>query len=97
MMNAKNIMSIIAKILLILAAALAILFVTCIAIFFLGMIIFVLLGEERYFAGYVALNGYFPIINMMFLLDYVGIFLGSLALPSAVVGAILAVVSKSKA
>ena len=90
-------MSTIAKIMFILAAALAIMFLACIAIFFLGWVIFILLGEERYFARYVVLNGYYPIVNLMFLLDYIGLFLGSWALPSAVVGAILAVISQNKA
>ena len=74
------------KILIIVGIVLTALMLLGIAIFFFGAVIFEILGESRYFAGYVALDGYFGIVNFMFLLDYLTMAIGSVGVPVLVAG-----------
>ena len=79
----------------ILGICLCILLAVAVGIFILGMLAFIALGEQRYFAGYVALKGYFPIVNLMFLLDYISMGVGSLGIPTLIVGLILKGIGKN--
>ena len=82
------------KVLTILGICLCILLAISLLTFGFGLFAFVALGEERYFAQYVTLNGYFPIVNFMFLLDYLCMGIGFLGIPTLVTGLILKNVAK---
>ena len=79
----------IGKILIILGIALCALVVLGLLIFGVGFVLFAVLDELEYFAGYVALCGYFPVVNIMFLLDYLLMGVGALGIPTLIVGVIL--------
>lgn len=79
----------IGKILTILGIFLCALMVLGLLIFVVGLVLFAMLDELEYFAGYVALCGYFPVVNIMFLLDYLLMGVGALGIPVLIVGIIL--------
>ena len=72
------------------------LMVLAIIIFFLGALAFAVLGESRYFMGYVMLNGYFPAINTLFRLDYLMMALGSIGIPILTAGFIWKAIAKKQ-
>ena len=56
------------------------------SMFVFGLFAFVMVGEQEYFSEYVALQGDYAIVNVMFVLDYILIGIGSLGLPTLAVG-----------
>ena len=84
------------RVLIILGIALTALMLLAIVIFCLGAGIFSVLGESRYFAGYVMLKGYYPSVNFLFLLDYLMMAIGSIGVPILIAGCIWRAVDKKK-
>ena len=84
------------KVLITLGIVLTALMVLAIIIFFLGALAFAVLGESRYFMGYVMLNGYFPAINTLFRLDYLMVALGSAGIPILTAGFIWKAIAKKQ-
>ena len=60
-----------------------------------GFVMFAVLGEMRYFARYVALDGYYPIVNLLFLFDYLMMLIGGFGIPVAITGGILTAIGAS--
>lgn len=48
------------------------------SILIFGAFMFMLLGETRYFIGYIMLSGYYSMINTLFVLDYICIAIGAI-------------------
>ena len=84
------------KVLITLGIVLTALMVLAIIIFFLGALAFEVLGQSRYFMGYVMLNGYFPAINTLFRLDYLMMALGSAGIPILTAGFIWKAIAKKQ-
>jgi hypothetical protein len=84
------------KVLIILGIVLIALMVLAIVIFLLGALVFFALGEGKYFVGYVMLNGYFPVINTLFGLDYLMMALGSIGIPILTAGLIWKAIAKKQ-
>ena len=84
------------KVLITLGIVLTALMVLAIVIFLLGALIFVALGEGRYFVRYVMLDGYFPVINTLFVLDYLMMALGSIGIPILTAGFIWKAIAKKQ-
>ena len=84
------------KVLITLGIVLTALMVLAIIIFLLGALIFVALGESRYFVGYVMLKGYLPVINTLFRLDYLMMALGSAGIPILTAGFIWKAIAKKQ-
>lgn len=70
-------MSTAGKILTFIGAVLLMIELIAISTFAFGAVAFWALYQGEYFAGYVVLNGYYPGINLLFLLDYFAIMFGS--------------------
>jgi hypothetical protein len=77
------------KVLIILGAALCALLFLSLIIFVFGFFMFVVLGEERYFVDYVCLDGYYPFVTLLFMLDYFCAFIGCLGIPVLTAGLIV--------
>lgn len=86
----------IGKILVILGIVLCALVALGMLIFGVGFVLFAVLDQLEYFAGYVALCGYYPVVNIMFLLDYALMGLGCLGIPVLVTGVILKSIKPAK-
>ena len=86
----------IGKILTIVGILLTAVLVLAIMTFMFGACMFFIVGEGDWFPRYVALNGYYGIINMMFLLDYIALLIGSYGILFLIPGIILSVIGKSK-
>ena len=76
------------KILIVVGIILTALLALSIVTFIFGAFIFEILGEGRYFDDYVVLDGYFPIVNLMFLLDYMMMAVGCVGIPVLIAGII---------
>ena len=84
------------KVLITLGIVLTALMVLAIIIFFLGALVFAVLGESRYFMRYVMLEGYFSVINTLFMLDYLMMALGSAGIPILIAGFIWKAIAKKQ-
>lgn len=84
------------KVLIVLGIVLADLMVLAIVIFLLWALIFVALGVGSYFVRYVMLDGYFPVINTLFELDYLMMALGSIGIPIWTAGLIWKAIAKKQ-
>ena len=63
-----------------------VMFVFAVLLLCFGALMFQILGEGKYFTRYLALNGYYPFLNVVFLLDYLMMGIGSLGIPFLLVG-----------
>ena len=59
-------------------SAFATVLITGMSIFVFGALLFVILGEARYFVQYVRLSGHYSAVNALFALDYVCIAIGAI-------------------
>ena len=74
----------------------AVLIVFAISFFIFGMFAFAVLGEWEYFADYVILDGYYPFVNFLFVVDYLALYLGSNFVVALIPGIILTKIAKKK-
>ena len=64
--------------------------------FAFGFVMFLALDEVDYFLDYVVLNGYYAWVNILFIIDYILLFIGSPGLLVLIVGIVLAVIGAKK-
>lgn len=82
----RNTMKKLDKVLIVTGIFMCVAWAIGLCMFVFGLFAFVMVGEQEYFSEYVALQGDYAIVNVMFVLDYILIGIGSLGLPTLAVG-----------
>jgi hypothetical protein len=79
------------KILLAVSILLIFVYIMSVATFLFSPVLFAVVDEAEYWPQYVALPGYYPVINMLFMFDYIVMSLTSWGFPLLIISVALIV------